>query len=107
VPVSERAVAGLATEPRESSLGAGSGDPRTTPVAAPSREPAQLGSMEQAALEEITSRASESEVICIIRPKDPGGKSEVITLDGVSPEFVRALAGQTASGKPSPATLAR
>ena len=28
----------------------------------------------------------------IVRPKTPGGQSEVITLDNVSPEFVRALA---------------
>ena len=38
------------------------------------------------------ARATTAEVICIIRPKEPGGQSEVITLDDVSPEFVRALA---------------
>jgi hypothetical protein len=67
-----------------------------TPVASsqPAQEPGNLDPLEQAAWEEITNRASESEVICIIRPKDPGGKSEVITLNGVSPEFVRALAGR-------------
>jgi hypothetical protein len=51
-----------------------------------------LSTMEQAALDEIMSRAATSEVICIIRPNEPGGKSEVITLNGVSTEFIRALA---------------
>jgi hypothetical protein len=48
--------------------------------------------VEQANWDEIMSRAVTSEVICIIRPKQPGGKSEVITLDNMSPEFVEALA---------------
>jgi hypothetical protein len=48
--------------------------------------------VEEAAWDEIMNRAATSEVICIIRPKQPGGQSEVITLDGMSPEFVRALA---------------
>jgi S1-C subfamily serine protease len=52
----------------------------------------QLAPVEQAALEEIMRRATDSEVVCIIRPHDPSGKSEVITLQHVSPEFVRALA---------------
>ncbi|MEM8943820.1 MAG: trypsin-like peptidase domain-containing protein [Planctomycetota bacterium] len=47
---------------------------------------------EQAALEEITRRGINSEVICIIRPQDPTAKSEVITLNNVSPGFVSALA---------------
>lgn len=64
------------------------------PATAPIQQPTNLDPLEQAAWEEITGRASESEVICIIRPKDPSGKSEVITLNGVSPEFVRALAGR-------------
>jgi thiol-disulfide isomerase/thioredoxin len=49
---------------------------------------------EQAALEEIFARTATSEVICIIRPKAPGGQSEVITLDEVSPEFIREIARQ-------------
>lgn len=53
-----------------------------------------LSSSEQAALEEILARAATSEVICIIRPKEAGAQSEVITLDQVSPEFVRALTAQ-------------
>jgi len=50
-----------------------------------------LKPMEQAALEEIQSRGSNSEVICIIRSHSPEGKSEVITLQSASPEFVQAL----------------
>ena len=64
-------------------------DPR--PVAAIAAPP-DLSAVEQAAFEEIMVRATTAEVVCIIRPKEPGGKSEVITLDGVSSEFVRALA---------------
>jgi S1-C subfamily serine protease len=54
--------------------------------------PANLNAIEQAAFEEIMKRAATAEVVCIIRPKEPGGQSEIITLDDVSPEFVRALA---------------
>jgi S1-C subfamily serine protease len=59
--------------------------------------------VEQAAWDEIMNRAATSEVICIIRPKQPGGQSEVITLDGMSPEFVRALA----SLRKAPANITR
>ena len=48
---------------------------------------------------------ADSEVVCIIRPQDPGGKSEVITLDRVSPEFVRALG--RADQHAVPATMTR
>lgn len=58
----------------------------------------QLSAAERAAWSEIMARADESEVICIIRPKDPGGKSEVITLNGMSGDFVRALADRTSVG---------
>ncbi len=58
--------------------------------------PRKLSTNEQAALEEIMSRAVTSEVVCIVRPKEQGGQSEVITLDNVSPEFVRALRQRTA-----------
>jgi hypothetical protein len=70
------------------------------PVAAP----ASLNPVEQAAWEEIMSRAADAEVICIIRPREPGGKSEVITLESVSPEFVRALADRSGA---APATISR
>ncbi len=50
-----------------------------------------LSPAEQAALEEIRSRGAQAEVICIIRPQSPDGKSEVITLPNASPEFVQAL----------------
>ena len=55
------------------------------------RTPISLSSAEQAALEEIASRAASAEVICIIRPHSPDGKSEVLKLQNVSPDFVRAL----------------
>ena len=56
--------------------------------------PQNLSATELAAWEEIMSRAATHEVVCIIRPKEPGGQSEIITLDNVSPEFVRALAAR-------------
>jgi hypothetical protein len=62
------------------------------PAASAANGPPQgLSAAEQAAWEEIMTRAASAEVICIIRPKEPGGQSEVITLDDVSPEFVRSL----------------
>lgn len=70
----------------------------TSPVAAsPVAEAASpapasgLSSAERAALEEIQRRGAQSEVICIIRPQSPDGKSEVITLPSASPAFVQAL----------------
>jgi S1-C subfamily serine protease len=66
--------------------------PQSEGTARTSDTPKGINTAEQAAWEEIMGRAATSEVICIIRPKEAGGRSEVITLDGVSPEFVRALA---------------
>ena len=62
--------------------------------------PQGLNAAEQAAWEEIMTRAATHEVICIIRPKEPGGQSEVIALDNVSPEFIRALEGQRRAEQP-------
>jgi S1-C subfamily serine protease len=62
------------------------------PMGGAEAAPQGLNDVEQAAFEEIMTRAQSAEVICIIRPKQPGGQSEVITLDDVSPEFVRELA---------------
>jgi thiol-disulfide isomerase/thioredoxin len=64
--------------------------PDTRPVAGIAASP-DLNPVEQAAFEEIMGRAVTAEVVCIVRPTEPGGKSEVITLNGVSPQFVRAL----------------
>jgi S1-C subfamily serine protease len=63
--------------------------------------PAGLDAAEQAAFEEIMSRAATHEVICIVRPKEPGGESEVIALDSVSPEFIRALQAHRSSAADS------
>jgi thiol-disulfide isomerase/thioredoxin len=67
------------------------------PSSSPAAASASLSANEQAALEEIMTRASSSEVVCIVRPKDAGGKSEIITLNNVSPEFVRELAKRSAT----------
>jgi hypothetical protein len=53
--------------------------------------PPGLNAVEQAAWDEIMKRTAESEVICIIRPREVGGQSEVITLDRVSPALVKVL----------------
>jgi thiol-disulfide isomerase/thioredoxin len=71
------------------------------PAGTETAEPAGLSAVEQAAWEEIMSRAAGAEVICIIRPKEPGGQSEVITLDDVSPEFVRALTARQKTAQPA------
>lgn len=71
------------------------------PPPSASAAPAGLNDVEQAAWDEIMARAADSEVICIIRPKQPGGKSEVITLDRVSPAFVRGLAERTSAAPPT------
>jgi hypothetical protein len=74
------------------------------PGGLPGEKPAGLNQAEQAAWDEIVKRAAQSEVIVIVRPKEAGGQSEVITLDNVSPEFVRAL---TERQRESQAPIAR
>jgi thiol-disulfide isomerase/thioredoxin len=71
------------------------------PARAEADEPVGISAAEQAAWEEIMSRAAGAEVICIIRPKEAGGQSEVITLDDVSPEFVRALTARQKTAQPA------
>ena len=86
--------------------------PTSGPVASlmPSQPPPQTASLspaEQAALLEIQTRGANSEVICIIRPHSPEGKSEVITLTSVSPAFVQALTQGSATAQgPGPASVA-
>ena len=77
--------------------------PPVVPTAGGSSHPAgasSLSAVEQAALEEIQQRGAESEVVCIIRPKTPGGKSQVITLDNASPGFVNAIEQRAARAQP-------
>jgi thiol-disulfide isomerase/thioredoxin len=56
--------------------------------------PQNLSEQEQASFGEIMQRASTAEVMIIVRPKTPGGQSEIIQLDNVSPGFVKALEAQ-------------
>jgi len=55
-----------------------------------------LSATEQAALSEIRRKLQEgAEVVCIVRSRtDPTARSEVITLDRASPNFLRQLAGE-------------
>jgi thiol-disulfide isomerase/thioredoxin len=66
-----------------------------TPAAAVGQN---LSPNEHAALEEIVSRAAKRTVTCIIQPETPGGEVEVITIENVSDEFVRALANRQKAG---------
>jgi thiol-disulfide isomerase/thioredoxin len=59
---------------------------------------ASLSPIEGAALEEIAQRAIDSEVVVVIRPKQPGGRSEILTLERVSPQFVEQLRRLQTSG---------
>lgn len=52
---------------------------------------AALNSRERAALQELVKHSADSEITCIIRSKDGQTRAQVITLDSVSPAFVRAL----------------
>lgn len=56
---------------------------------------APLSPEEQAAYEEIQRLGAESEVVCIIRPKTPEGKSQVIRLENASAAFVSKLQEQS------------
>lgn len=69
-------------------------------LSASAAAPQVLSGEERAALEEIKRRSVGAEVICIIRPKSPDGRSDVIKLSNVSPGFVDALnATAAASGQ--------
>lgn len=52
---------------------------------------AALTTPERATLSEIVARGQRSEVVVLIRPDSPGGRTEVLTLDAASPEFVATL----------------
>lgn len=80
--------------------------PAALPRASAAAAQPSLAATEQAALDEIQRRGLKSEVICIIRPHDPEGKSEVITLNNVSPQFVQRLADPATPTDRSPATAA-
>lgn len=85
---------------------------QVAPAAQPQTVPQTpaLSPTERAALQEIQSRGANSEVICIIRPHSPEGRSEVITLQDASPAFVQALSHSAASPLavgPAPDTSAR
>lgn len=92
LPSVDRVVRGQSPAAEESSFPRPPAASQAEPPAAPSRgSSAGLAPAEQAALSEIASRAAESEVVVIVRPREPGGASEVLKLDRVSPEFVQAL----------------
>jgi thiol-disulfide isomerase/thioredoxin len=65
----------------------------------PTAIPENLTPTEQAGFEEILSRAATHEVVCIVRPKEAGGESEVIVLDDVSLEFIKALQAHRKGGE--------
>jgi thiol-disulfide isomerase/thioredoxin len=60
--------------------------------------PENLTPTEQAGFDEIISRAATHEVVVIVRPKEAGGESEVMVLDDVSLEFIKALQAHRKGG---------
>ncbi len=58
----------------------------------------ELSPVEQSTMQEIVRQAADSEVVLMIRPKTPGGTTEVLTLDSSSPEFVAMLRKMSQSG---------
>jgi thiol-disulfide isomerase/thioredoxin len=75
------------------------GSAATGSVAAGQASPeSALSPADRAMLEEINRRSAGAEVICIISPREPGGRSEVIKLDRASPALLQALTASTANG---------
>lgn len=68
---------------------------------------AGLSSQEQAVLEEIRRRGVESEIVCIIRPKNGEGASDVIKIPSASPALVEALAEIRADSPAGAGTIRR
>jgi hypothetical protein len=63
--------------------------------AADSMTAAPLGTSETASLDAAHGQTNEAEVICIVRPlADPQARSEVITLDRASSDFLRQLSAE-------------
>jgi S1-C subfamily serine protease len=79
----------------------GGAEPKFASATSPA--PSQnLSEQEQASFDEIMQRRINSEVMIIVRPKTPGGQSEIIQLDDVSPDLVKALeARRRPAGIPS------
>ncbi|HEX6962744.1 MAG TPA: trypsin-like peptidase domain-containing protein [Lacipirellula sp.] len=87
-----------AAAPASPTAGAATAGVMVTPdaVAAPAESNAaddSLSPQDRAMLEELNRRGADAEVICIISPREPGGRSQVIKLDRASPAFVQALGG--------------
>jgi thiol-disulfide isomerase/thioredoxin len=103
-PADQFAVRGQNPVP-ESASALASAWPTPAAGAASTAPPASgLTAAEQATLQEIARRGADSEVICIIRPQSPDGRSEVIKISGASPAFVQALS--SAAGAPAASAAA-
>jgi thiol-disulfide isomerase/thioredoxin len=71
------------------------------PASSSAGEAAALSAEEQAALEEIRRRVQEgAEVVCVVSPRQPGAKSEVIILDRASAALLGQLAAMGRSQDP-------
>jgi hypothetical protein len=77
-------------DPTEPSTVEGTLAPSTEGIVTPPSN--TLPPKEQAALEEIVSRAATKNVIVYVQPTEPGGQVEVIMLENASGEFVQELA---------------
>jgi thiol-disulfide isomerase/thioredoxin len=102
-PPNQFAVRGQNPAPVASTTLPGNWPAHATPAPAAATATAAMSAEEQAALQEIARRGADSEVICIIRPKSPDGRSEVIKIREASPAFVEALAKSAAAAESSTA----
>jgi S1-C subfamily serine protease len=76
--------------------------PAPAAVASTPQPAAGLSPQERAILEEIQRRGVESEIVCIIRPKNGEGPSDVIKIPSASPALVEALAEIRADSPANP-----
>jgi hypothetical protein len=76
------------------------------PAPAPVADANVLSAEDQATLRELSRRAADAEVICIIRPRTSSGRSEVLKLDHASATLVQALEAASEQRTPQAAMAA-
>ncbi|MBL8827592.1 MAG: trypsin-like peptidase domain-containing protein [Planctomycetaceae bacterium] len=77
-------------------------DPQPSPTA--SVVHVALTSAEASMLQEVRENASAAEVICIVKPRDPQAKAEVVVIDRASPDLLAQL--NRTRGEPTAAASA-
>jgi S1-C subfamily serine protease len=86
------ALTGIPTTPQPSASNSWTAPPINTTSTEQGRVNVEsLNPSERALLEELDRHGAASEIILIIQPQTPGGKSEVIKLQHATPNLIRAL----------------